>query len=138
MKLTPALLAVAATVLIVTGFGIAHFLTEVVDYPLDVWRMDLDDLLANIGLFLVGLAAWLTVRQRAKAAEEKAEAVDDKINGGIRKLAADMIRDEMEVAGVNKATVEMEGRVEALEVERNQCRSELATMRAILRQMGGD
>jgi hypothetical protein len=138
MKVTPSFLAVVASVFIVAGFGIAHFLTEVVAYPLDEWRMDLDDLLANAGLFLAGLAAWITVRQRAKAAEQKAEAVDDKINGGIRKLAADMIRDEMEVAGVNRTTVEMEGRVESLEAERNQCRSELATMRATLRQMGGD
>jgi hypothetical protein len=49
-----------------------------------------------------------------------------------------MIRDEMEVAGVNKATVEMEGRIASLEAERNQCRGELAAMRATLRDLGGD
>ena len=126
---------VALVALIVAVDRVEDWMTSV-HYPLDVWRMDLDDLLANVGLFLAGLAAYLKVRRSTPGVEKKVETVEGQVNGEIRELAAELIRDEIATAGLSQTTVEMEGRVEALEVQRDQCLTELAAMRAAIRQIG--
>jgi hypothetical protein len=114
-------------ILVLIGGGFGHFLSDHPSYPLDVWRMDLDDVLANIGFFLAGLAAFVTVWR-------KTTNLEGKLNGKLERL----VRDEMETAGLSQTSAETIERVESLETERNQCREELTTMRTQLRNMVGD
>jgi len=58
------------------GFGLAHFLeTLVLAYPLDTWRMDLDDLVTTIAALVVAGAAWSKAHRGEQVAQEaKAQA----------------------------------------------------------------
>ena len=96
-----------------------------IDYPLDVWRMDLDDLLANVGLFLGGLGAFLMVFKVAKDAQRKAELVDSRINGGMKKLAEQHVAVATNEALEAGHYVELLSGVTKIEQQRDHCLEEL-------------
>jgi len=53
-----------AVLLFILGAVAAHFSDQLLlRYPIDEWRMDLDDLLGNVGTFFVGLAALIALRR---------------------------------------------------------------------------
>lgn len=70
-----------------------------IQYPLGTWRMDLDDALVGVGTIGLGAAAIWTVWLKAKEANDKAEAVSHRINGGLSSLAAQIMADELRQAG---------------------------------------
>jgi ammonia channel protein AmtB len=116
--------------LLFPGLGIIAFLVAVflvdafthrVEYPLDIWRMDLDDFLGNIGFLLAGIAAIWTVAKTAKRAEKKADQVADQVNGGMASLATQILHDEIRVAGLE---VGLGARVMALEESKRDCEEE--------------
>jgi hypothetical protein len=100
-----------------------------VSYPFDVWRMDLDDMLANVGLFLAGLAAFLTVFRKAGQAHKKADQVSERVNGGM----ARMVKEHVAIA-TNEATeashyLDLLSRVTEIEGQRDDCHQQLADIK---------
>lgn len=93
-----------------------------IEYPMDVWRMDLDDMIANVGLFLGGLAAFLMVFKTAKDASRKADHVSSQINGGLSDIAKDHVSDALKDADVE---IGLWRRVDELERTRQECLEEL-------------
>lgn len=60
-----------ALAVFVLGGAVAHFSEDfALRYPLDTWRMDLDDLLGNVGTFFVGIAALIGLRRVSKKVVE--------------------------------------------------------------------
>jgi hypothetical protein len=53
----------AVAVFILGGIAVHAWDAFVLLYPLDTWRMDLDDLLGNIGTLLVGIAALIGLKR---------------------------------------------------------------------------
>lgn len=111
MRLKHSTIALLIGAIVALGFLIggaaSHFLEPIaVSYPFDVWRMDLDDTLANIGIFLGGLAAFLVVFKRARKVEERVERVEHKINGGLSSLASQILKDEIKQYGLDIEAVE--------------------------------
>ena len=112
--------------LLLPGLGVVSFVVAVflvdryahVDYPFDVWRMDLDDALANIGFFLVGVAAIWTIGAKATRAESKANHVEHQINGGLSESAK---RHVNEMLDNNEIEVGLWRRVDALEESKQDC-----------------
>ena len=99
------MLLVIAVLIFVVGGAFAHLSDQLIArYPLGLWRMDLDDMLGNVGLFLAGLAAYLSVSRKQKA-------TDAKVNGGLE----DLVRDELELSGMSNSYTALLARVEALE-----------------------
>ena len=123
-----ALWAAALVALIVVVDRAEDWLTHI-EYPFNVWRMDLDDLLANLGLFLGGLAAFLTVIKRVKIAESKAEKAAGSINGKLASLAEEHVRLATQEAMEAGHYVELLSRITSLETERNKCLTELENLR---------
>ena len=97
-----------------------------IEYPFDVWRMDLDDVLANIGLFMAGLSAFIVALRRADKAHKKADQVGDRINGGMAKMAKEHVAMATQEA---QDYVELLSRVTVIEDERDNCRKELRLQR---------
>jgi len=61
----------AAVALFILGAIAAHFSDQLLlRYPIDEWRMDLDDLIGNMGTFFVGLAALIGLRRAYRKIEE--------------------------------------------------------------------
>jgi hypothetical protein len=113
--------------LLFPGLGIIAFLVAVflvdayvhrVEYPLGVWRMDLDDFLGNIGFLLGGIAAVWTVAKTAKRAEAKADLVAHQINGGMSDAAKAHV---LEALDNSEIEVGLWRRVDALEESKQEC-----------------
>ena len=104
------------------------FLTHI-EYPFDVWRMDLDDILANIGLFLAGLGAFLMVFRKADRAHKKADLVSDQFNGGMKEIAQQHVELATQEAHEEGHYIELLERVTAVERQRDDCRVELEMIR---------
>jgi hypothetical protein len=100
-----------------------------VSYPFDVWRMDLDDMLANVGLFLAGLSALIVAMRKADRAQKKADQVSERINGGLAKMAKEHVAIATQEAVEAGHYVELLGRVTEIERQRDDCRQEVASMR---------
>lgn len=102
------------------GIGVALVVVGVVlinqhaniAYPLDTWRMDLDDALVGLGTILLGIAAIWTVWLKARDADRKADALSKKLNGGLSNLAAQILNDEIKQAGID---ISLANRVATLE-----------------------
>lgn len=108
--------AVGAVLIIVAVVLINQNAT--IQYPLGTWRIDLDDALVGIGTILIGAAAIWQVWIKAKEADRKAEAVDKKLNGGLSSLAAQIMADELRMAGFETG---LSKRVEFLEDHYQDC-----------------
>ena len=106
-----------------------------IEYPMDVWRMDLDDMLANVGFFLVGIAAFASLWVKAGKAHDKADEVSKEINGGLEKLATQHVAAATLEAQEAGHYVELLGRVTAIEKERDDCHEELAEVRVEMGQI---
>jgi hypothetical protein len=112
------------------GVGLAAIGHEiVVQYPLDTWRMDLDDFLANVGLFLGGLGALFAVLRRQDEHAEKINEVEDRMNGGMADLAARILQEQIEIGGYDQAFLQLLDRVLKLEEERRTCNDQLTKLR---------
>ena len=105
-------LAAAALIVIIVLVDKAEDLLTRIEYPMDVWRMDLDDIAANVGFFLAGLAAFLTVWKKAGKAHDRADQVSQDINGGLASLASQIVADELRQSDIE---VGLHNRVTALE-----------------------
>ena len=99
-----------------------------VSYPFNVWRMDLDDVAANIGLFLVGLAAFVTVFKKADKAHRKADQVSERVNGGLAVAAREHLQD-------NEVIHTMMHRMDRIEAQRDDCHDELALLRGRIEEL---
>ena len=100
-----------------------------IEYPFNVWRMDLDDILANVGLFLAGLAAFLTVFRKANKAHLKADQVSERINGGMAKMAREHVAIAANEATETEHYIDLLERITAIETQRDDCHKELADIR---------
>ena len=106
----------------------AEDLLTQVEYPFDVWRMDLDDILANIGLFMVGAAAIWTVKLRGDKLEANHEQLANKINGNLAVSARlHMQEDEIFIGLMH--------RIDKLENERTDCIDELKVLREKIEEL---
>lgn len=107
-------------VLIITVDKAEDWLTHV-SYPFDVWRMDLDDILANLGLFLAGSAAIWTVKL-------KADRIEHKLNGGMMELAHKHVQE-------NEVIIGLVHRLDKMETERKTCIDELKALRQHIEEL---
>ena len=120
------------------GAGFAVFVVAVVwinstityaDYPFSVWRMDLDDAVANVaivagaaaGLWKVKLDADKAARE-AEAARRKADDLERKFNGGLAEAARTHMQD-------NEMFESLIIRMDRIETERNDCQEALTDLR---------
>ena len=120
-SLTIAGLFVALILLILIVDKSEDWLTHV-EYPLNVWRMDLDDIAANIGLFLVGVAAFVTVFKKADQASRKADQLSQRVNGGLQQAAREHVQDSEVIIGLVH-------RLDKVEGNRDLCLEELTALR---------
>jgi hypothetical protein len=100
-----------------------------ISYPFDVWRMDLDDIAANIGLFLAGLAAFLAVFRKADRAHQKADQVSERINGGLMEMAKQHVALATQEAQETSHYIDLLTRVTNVEKQRDNCQKELDDIR---------
>jgi hypothetical protein len=100
-----------------------------ISYPFNVWRMDLDDALANIGLFLAGLAAFIAVFRKADRAHQKADQVSERINGGLMEMAKQHVEIATQEAQETGHYIDLLSRVTAVEKQRDDCHNELSQIR---------
>ena len=120
------------------GAGFAAFVVAVVwvnanadqvDYPFNVWRMDLDDFVANIAI-ITGAAygIWKVKRNSDQAralaavAAEKAALLESKFNGGLAEAARTHMQD-------NEMFELLMVRVDRMEKERDDCQEALTDLR---------
>jgi hypothetical protein len=100
-----------------------------IEYPFNVWRMDLDDIAANIGLFLAGAAAFIVAIRKADKAHKKADQVSERVNGGM----ARMVKEHVAIA-TNEATetshyIDLLSRVTEIEKQRDDCHQQLTDIK---------
>jgi hypothetical protein len=100
-----------------------------VAYPLSTWRMDLDDLIASVGIVAVGVAAIWTVWLKAKAADQKASALTERVNGGLKKMAEQHVAAATAEAIEAGHYVDLLSRVTTIEQQRDDCHEDLAAVR---------
>ena len=109
-----------------------------VGYPLTVWRVDLDDLLANLGLFLGGLAAFLMVFKRTRQIETQVAEVSERINGGMTRLAEEHVKRATLEASEAGHYISLLERITSLETQKHHCMQELAELRSWIEGTFGD
>jgi hypothetical protein len=95
----------------------------VVSYQFDVWRMDLDDFVANVGIFLAGVAAVWTVKLRNDETRRKLDALEHKLNGEVKQAAHDHLQENEIIATMNH-------RLDKMEVQRDECTDALSKLRS--------
>jgi hypothetical protein len=100
-----------------------------VSYPFDVWRMDLDDALANVGLFLAGLGAFLAVFRKADRAHKRADLVSEQFNGGMREMAKQHVELATQEAQEAGHYIDLLTRVTTIEKQRDDCEAERQELR---------
>jgi hypothetical protein len=100
-----------------------------ISYPFNVWRMDLDDIAANIGLFLVGLAAFMSVFRKADRAHKKADQVSERINGGMMEMAKQHVAIATQEAQETSHYIDLLTRITNVEKQRDNCHEELEAIR---------
>ena len=106
--------------LLVVGGLVAHALEGAsIEYPLGVWRMDLDDLLANIaalvlgvGTLLIGIAAFIKAREALRLSQRN----ESTINGGMTEAAKAHMQEALDHAEIEPGLWK---RVDALEQDRD-------------------
>ena len=130
--------------LLIPGIGLVVIIVGVVlinqnarvDYPLDTWRMDLDDALIGFGTILIGTAAIWTVWLKAKEADAKAEAVEAKLNGGLSSIASQIMMDELKQSGIDitlaKRVARVEAKLEEVTGQRDDCLERVAQQDATI------
>jgi hypothetical protein len=100
-----------------------------ISYQLDVWRMDLDDILSNVGTFLIGLAAIVAVWKKAERAHLKADQVSERINGGMMEMAKQHVALATQEAQETSHYIDLLSRVTTIEKQRDDCHAELSNIR---------
>lgn len=124
--------AAAALIMLIVIVDRAEDWVTHIEYPLNIWRMDLDDLLANLGLFLGGVAALITVFRKADRAQKKADQVSERINGGMAELAKEHVAIATAEATEASHFIDLLGRVTTIEKQRDDCHDQLEVMRTEL------
>ena len=114
--------AFVALVLLILVVDRAEDFMHDISYPFNVWRMDLDDIAANIGLFLVGVAAFVTVFKKADRASRKADQLSQRVNGGLQQAAREHVQD-------NEVIIGLVHRLDKVEGNRDLCLEELTALR---------
>ena len=107
-----------------------------VEYPLHVWRMDLDDALVGFGTILIGSAAIWTVWLKARDADARTVALEKKLNGGLSSMASQIMMDEMKQAGIDatlaKRVATVETKLEDVTHQRDDCLERVAQQDALI------
>ena len=124
---------VALVVLIFIVDRAEDFLLHI-EYPFNVWRMDLDDMLANVGLFLAGLSALIVAMRKADRAQKKADQVSERINGGMAKMAEQHVAIATQEAQETGHYIDLLTRVTSIEKQRDDCHEELGSIREWINQ----
>ena len=105
-------------VIALTGLAvlvIEHTMQAVtIEYPLNTWRMDLDDAVTTATAMLAAIAGIIA----ALAAWRKAGKLEHKFNGGMSSLAGQIIADELRTADIE---VGLHRRVQVLEDSEAEC-----------------
>jgi hypothetical protein len=116
-------------ILVIAGFVMVQTRAHI-EYPMHVWRMDLDDALVGVGTILLGAAAIWTVWLKAKEASDKAEAISHRINGGLSSLASQIMMDEIKQSGIDTQLANrvacLETKITEVKDERDDCKEKLA------------
>jgi len=106
----------AAVIVIV----LIHESLEDIEYPLQVWRMDMDDLVANVGILAAAAAGVWKVKLDADKAHREADKanaktadLERKFNGGLQEAAKTHMQD-------NEMFESLMVRVDRLEEEKQQ------------------
>ena len=89
-----------------------------ISYPMDTWRMDLDDALIGVGTFLLGVAAFVTLWRKADKTQAATDRVAGQINGGMSAIAREHVEGAISDADVE---VGLWRRVDALEAGLDEC-----------------
>ena len=121
------------------GAGFAAFVVAVVwvnanidrvDYPFHVWRMDLDDFVANVAIVAGAVAGLWKVkldtdkaRREAEAAKQQIATLERKFNGGLEEAAKTHMQD-------NEVFETLIVRMDRIENERDDCQQALTELRA--------
>ena len=99
------------------------------DYPFHVWRMDLDDAVANVAIVAGAFAGIWKVkldadraRREAEAARQKTEELERRFNGGLAEAARTHMQD-------NEVFESLIIRVDRIEQERDACQAALSDLR---------
>lgn len=105
----------------IVGAVVMHVAGVDVDYPLNTWRMDLDDAMVGLGTILLGIAGIWTALTKARQAETTANAaharadlLEHKLNGGMVEVAREHMQE-------NEVMATVIVRLDRIEAERDDC-----------------
>jgi len=104
--------------------------TTTISYPLDTWRVDLDDAAIGLGTILVGIAAIWTVWLKAKEANDRTVALSHKLNGGLRQIAREHVQD-------NEVVIGLVHRLDKADAARDECLERFDVLQAQLDELRG-
>jgi hypothetical protein len=117
--------AVVVLVALIVVVGRAEDWLSHVSYPMDTWRMDLDDAVSNVIAGAAVLVAYLAVRRRQNK-------TDAKLNGGIKELAQEILLAEIETSGINDTVTSLRADVEEVKQQRDECMGKIDALTAAL------
>jgi hypothetical protein len=121
--------AVAALVALIIVVDRAEDWLSHVSYPLDTWRMDLDDAVSNVIAGAAVLVAYLAIRRRQ-------QKTDAKLNGGLKELAQEILLAEIETSGINDTVTSLRADVEEVKQQRDECIGKIEALTAALKGDG--
>jgi len=100
-----------------------------VEYPLDVWRMDLEDAAIGLGTILVGVAAIWATWIKARDAQRRSIALTYQLNGGLAQMAREHVQD-------NEVIVGLVHRLDGIELQRDDCLDRYEDLRSQVVALG--
>lgn len=129
-------LLLPGVILLIVGGLLATVLRGVdISYPVNTWRMDLDDILANVaalilaaGTFLLGFAAF----KKASDADHRSMRNEHSINGGMADSVTHHVGEALKDADVEQGLWK---RVDALETSNADCLAREARMRVLMQDV---
>ena len=109
-------------ILLIVGGLVAHTLEgAAISYPTDVWRMDLDDIIANIGTVLLGVGTLLlgfAALIKAREALSISRRNEHSLNGGMAETASEHVNTALQEADVEQG---LWRRVDVLTEQQREC-----------------
>lgn len=106
-----------------------HEYAEHVEYPMNEWRIDLDDAAVGLGTILVGIAAIWTVWLKAVDAHDRTVELSHRLNGGLAKAAREHVQD-------NEIIVGLVHRLDVADAARDDCLERYAELERRIDELG--
>ena len=129
-------LLLPGVILLIVGGLVAHVLEGAdISYPTNVWRMDLDDMLANIGTVLLGIGTLLlgfAALIKAREALSISKRNEHSINGGMGDIAREHVNGALENADVEQGLWK---RVDVIEQSNKDCLEREARMKELMQDV---